>query len=116
MIETIRHGFSETGAKNLYFERFSAPPVVDGSPFEVELARTGEVVGVGADETLLQALVKVRPDVAYSCRQGFCGTCKVDVLAGTPEHRDNRLTDGERQSSMLACVSRSVTPRLVLDV
>lgn len=116
MIETIRHGFAETGSKALYFERFSAPPVIDGSAFEVELARTGEVVGVGADETLLQALIKVRPDVAYSCRQGFCGTCKVDVLAGTPEHRDNRLTDDERQSSMLACVSRSLTPRLVLDV
>lgn len=116
MIETVRHGFGRTDSTALYFERFSAPPVVDGSPFEAELASTGEVVPVAADETLLQALTRVRPDIAYSCRQGFCGTCKVGVVAGTPDHRDNRLTDDERQSSMLTCVSRSLSPRLVLDV
>jgi ferredoxin-NADP reductase len=116
MIETVRHGFSKTGSTALHFERFSAAPVVDGSAFEIQLASTGEVLPVAADETVLQALVKARPDTAYSCRQGFCGTCRVGVLAGTPEHRENRLTAEERETSMLACVSRSLTSRLVLDL
>ncbi|XJF12601.1 PDR/VanB family oxidoreductase [Mycobacterium sp. AMU20-3851] len=116
MIETVRRNFARSGASALHFERFSAPPVRDGKPFEIELARSGEVLDVAADETVLDALVRHRPDTAYSCRQGFCGTCRVRVLAGTPEHRDNRLTDTERGTSMLTCVSRSLTARLVLDV
>jgi ferredoxin-NADP reductase len=116
MIETVRRNFDRSGAAALYFERFSAPPVRDGTPFEIELAGSGEILAVGAEETLLDALVRYRPDTAYSCRQGFCGTCRVGVLAGTPEHRDSRLTAEERGSSMLACVSRSVTSRLVLDL
>lgn len=116
MIETVRYGFNETGSTALHFERFSAAPVVDGTPFEIQLASTGEVLPVAADETVLQALVKARPDTAYSCRQGFCGTCRVGVLAGTPDHRENRLTAEERETSMLACVSRSLTSRLTLDV
>ncbi len=116
MIEAVRAHIDRTVATALHFERFSAPPVRDGTPFQVELARSGEVLDIAADETVLDALVRRRPDTAYSCRQGFCGTCRVRVLAGTPEHRDSRLTDTERADSMLACVSRSLTPRLVLDI
>ena len=115
MIETVRDNFSRFDAAALHFERFSAPPVKDGTAFEIELARSGQVLGVAADETVLDVLVRHRPDTAYSCKQGFCGTCRVGVLAGTPEHRDTRLTDSERANSMLACVSRSLSPRLVLD-
>lgn len=116
MIETVRRNFDRSGATALYFERFSAAPVRGEKPFEIELADSGEVLGVGPDETLLDVLVRRRPDTAYSCRQGFCGTCRVGVLAGTPEHRDSRLTAEERDTSMLACVSRSLTSRLVLDL
>ena len=40
------------------------------------------------------------------------------MLDGIPEHRDSILTEAERQASetMFVCVSRSVSPRLVLDV
>ncbi|MFI2839611.1 PDR/VanB family oxidoreductase [Mycolicibacterium sp. PDY-3] len=116
MIEAVRGNFDRSPASALHFERFSAPPVTDGTAFEIEIASTGEVATVAADESLLDALVRVRPDVAYSCRQGFCGTCRVGVLSGTPEHRDARLTDAERANSLLACVSRSANGRLVLDL
>jgi len=116
MIELVRDNIDNTPAKALHYERFSAPPVRDGTAFEVTLAGTGEVLQVPADETALDVLIRRRPDVAYSCRQGFCGTCKVRVLAGTPDHRDHRLTDAERDDSMLVCVSRSQTPQLVLDL
>ncbi len=48
--------------------------------------------------------------------RGSVERCRVGVLAGTPEHRENRLTAEERETSMLACVSRSLTSRLTLDV
>jgi len=101
----------------LHVERFSPPPIVDGGPFEIELACTGEVLGVPADETALTALLKLRPDRPYSCRQGFCRTCRVRVLAGEPDHRDTVLTDAERaEGAWLPCVSRCDGGRLVLDL
>lgn len=116
MIELVRDNIDISAAKALHYERFSAPPVCDGTAFEVELARTGEVLRVPADESVLEVVARNRPGVAYSCKQGFCGTCKVRVLDGTPDHRDHRLTDAERHDSMLLCISRSYTTRLILDL
>lgn len=53
------------------------------------------------------------PMTPYSCRQGFCGTCKVKVLAGQVDHRGrSALVDDE----MLVCVSRANGHRVVIDV
>ncbi|MGW1737518.1 PDR/VanB family oxidoreductase [Nocardia sp. NPDC001965] len=101
---------------SLHTERFSAPPVRDGHEFDLTLARSGRHVRVGATETTLEAIRRVRPDVVYSCRQGFCGTCKVGVSAGSVEHRDRLLSDDERAGHMLTCVSRSAGGPLVLDL
>ncbi|WP_157114760.1 PDR/VanB family oxidoreductase [Nocardia niwae] len=101
----------------LHSERFSPPPIVNGKPFEIRFASTGELVEVGADRTALDAILASRPDRPYSCRQGFCRTCKVRVLAGEPDHRDSVLTDAEREAgAMLVCVSRADGGRLVLDL
>lgn len=71
---------------------------------------------VPADESALSVIKDRLPGVGYSCQQGFCGTCRVKVLAGKAEHRENRLTDTEQQDEMLICVSRSEGGRLVLDL
>ncbi|MDG3008904.1 oxidoreductase [Rhodococcus sp. D2-41] len=117
MLDVLRGAVRSARGVEFHFERFAAPPVVDGKEFEVELARTGEVVTVPADKTALEAIGAVRPDIPYSCRQGFCRTCEVRVLDGTPEHRDTTLTDEERENGgMLICVSRCAEGgRLVLD-
>jgi ferredoxin-NADP reductase len=92
----------------LHFERFSAPPVVDGHEFSVSVASTGRDIRVGADETLLTALNREGVHASYSCQQGFCGTCRTRVLAGNVDHRDTLLTDPERDAGMmLTCVSRA---------
>lgn len=101
----------------VFLERFSAPPVLDGRPFEVELARSGRTVSVAAGETALAAIRRELGGVAFSCRQGFCRTCRCGVLEGDVEHRDKgTLLDGERADSMLICVSRAAGERLVLDL
>ncbi|WP_328395851.1 PDR/VanB family oxidoreductase [Nocardia sp. NBC_00416] len=104
----------------LHVERF-APKEVDASPagaFEVELARSGAVVEVAESESVLDALQRSGAAVDFSCREGTCGTCEVAVLAGRPEHRDSVLTEDEQEANdaMMICVSRSRTPRLVLDL
>jgi ferredoxin-NADP reductase len=102
----------------VFSERFSARPVVGGEPFRVRLAQSGQVVEVGADETALTAIRRVRPETRYSCQQGFCRTCRCKVLEGTVEHRDTHgLRPAERESSMLICVSRAgAGQELVLDL
>ncbi|QHC26785.1 PDR/VanB family oxidoreductase [Streptomyces sp. GS7] len=86
--------------------------------FEVELRRTGRTVTVPADTSVLRALrEQALPDLPYSCEQGFCGTCRQRVLAGEVDHRDELLTDAEREDSLLVCVSRSARGEgLVLDL
>jgi ferredoxin-NADP reductase len=87
----------------------------DGS-FEVELRRSGVTLTVPADRSVLAAIREELPGTAYSCEQGFCGTCQQRVLEGEVDHRDELLTDGERGDSMLICVSRARSERLVLDM
>jgi ferredoxin-NADP reductase len=98
-------------------ERFAPRTSVDGNgPFEVELRCTGRTLTVPADSTVLAAVRAELPNTAYSCEQGFCGTCQQRVLEGEVDHRDELLTDGERADSMLICVSRARSERLVLDM
>ncbi|MCJ0904977.1 PDR/VanB family oxidoreductase [Rhodococcus sp. ARC_M6] len=101
---------------SLHSERFSPLPVVDGNEFTVHLAKTGVTVDVGTKESTLAAVRRVLPGVAYSCQQGFCGTCKVHVLSGNVDHRDTLLTDTERSDFMLTCRSRATGGSLVLDL
>ncbi|MEX7468533.1 2Fe-2S iron-sulfur cluster-binding protein [Mycobacterium adipatum] len=115
MMDLVRGAVPER--TELHIERFSPVPVVNGQPFELELRRSAVIVPVRADQSALAALLAVEPDVSYSCRQGFCGSCAQQVVAGDVEHRDQLLTDEQRRlGQMLLCVSRSAGDRLVLDL
>jgi ferredoxin-NADP reductase len=118
MLAAVRAAAAEPGSplEVLHAERFAAPPVLGGRPLTVELARAGVTLDVPGDRSVLDVVRERLPDVAYSCRQGFCGTCRVRVLDGMPEHRDRALTSDERVGAMAICVSRAATDRLVLDL
>jgi ferredoxin len=108
LLTAIRSELVDRDNVELHFERFAAPPVVDGKEFTVSVASTGETVRVGADETLLSALNRAGVHTSYSCQQGFCSTCRTRVLDGTAEHRDTLLTDPERDNGMMMiCISRA---------
>lgn len=87
------------------------------APVEVVCARSGITVAVSADVPILDALAAQGIDVPCSCRQGICGTCETRVIEGDPDHRDSILTEAERAAgrTMMICVSRARTARLVLD-
>jgi ferredoxin-NADP reductase len=107
---------------SLHFERFkakpseAAPPVV--ATFEVILQRSGITVTVPPDKSIIEVVEAAGLYVLSACRQGICGTCEQAVLEGVPDHRDSVLTPVEREAGevMMICVSRSCTPRLVLDL
>jgi NAD(P)H-flavin reductase len=118
MLTAIRAQLARRDDVELHFERFAPPPVIDGETFDVRVASTGVRVQVGANETLLSALQRADIWPPYSCRQGFCGTCRTRVLDGCVDHRDTLLTDPERaEGMMLVCVSRAAkAQQLTLDL
>jgi ferredoxin-NADP reductase len=113
MITGVRLDLPYSRAESIHFERFGAPPIVDGQPFRIELRRTGRTLDVPAGSSALDVVRAALPGVAYSCRQGFCRTCKVRVLAGEVDHRDGALTATEREDHMLICVSRAAAGETV---
>lgn len=112
MLESVRTARDGHADAPLHYERFGPPPVSDGAPFELELARSGRVLGVPANRTALDVMLDRDPATPYSCRQGFCGTCKVTVLDGQV---DRRGRTGEGDDEMLVCVSRATNRRVVID-
>lgn len=117
MLEALRTHLTDRPDIELHFERFAPPPILDGTPITVTLDSTGEAVAVAADESVLTAIRGVRPDVPYSCQQGFCGACKMRSTGGAIDHRDNLLTEPERAAGFfLPCVSRCLDEKMSVDV
>ncbi|NWL22180.1 PDR/VanB family oxidoreductase [Pseudomonas umsongensis] len=104
----------------LHREYFSVEPKSDAEngSFEVQIASTGQVVTVGSETSVADALIAVGIDIPLSCEQGICGTCVTRILDGVPEHRDMYLTEDEQQANNVftPCCSRAKTVRLVLDI
>jgi ferredoxin-NADP reductase len=112
MLEAVRVARDEHADAPLHYERFSPPPVVDGVAFELELARSKCVLGVPPNRSALDVMLDRDPTTAYSCHQGFCGTCKVKVLGGQVDHRGRTVVGDDE---MLVCVSRAHGDRVVID-
>ncbi|MFD7992774.1 PDR/VanB family oxidoreductase [Streptomyces mexicanus] len=106
----------------LRVERFAAPAAAprdgDDTAFEVECRTSGLTLTVDAGTSILQAAENAGLTVTSSCRDGICGSCETRVLSGTPDHRDHLLSEAERAAgeTMMICVSRCASDRLVLDL
>jgi ferredoxin-NADP reductase/nitrite reductase/ring-hydroxylating ferredoxin subunit len=103
----------------VHFEYFrNDHEIDDSSRFEVVLARSVLNLTVEPGRTILETVRAAGVVVPSSCEQGACGTCLVTVIDGRPDHQDVYLDDAERAAgaSVMTCVSRSLTPRLTLDL
>lgn len=103
----------------VHIEHFTALATDDmaNRAFDVVL-NNGTVHHIPADKSILDVLIDADEPVMYSCKDGTCGTCETRVVSGTVEHRDAILTANEKKESrsMMICVSRSTTDKLVLDI
>ena len=103
----------------LRFELFTAAAPLSGDhAFEVVLKSSGESFLIPADKSILDVLIDAGKDPLHDCKRGDCGICQVNVIEGVPDHRDYILSDAEKAegTKMQICVSRSKTPRLVIDL
>jgi phthalate 4,5-dioxygenase reductase subunit len=86
-------GVSATGGLNASFTARWDPEQLD--------------VPVPADSTLLRALRDAGIPVQGSCESGTCGTCILRLVGGEADHRDLVLTEDERTTRIMPCVSRA---------
>lgn len=98
-------------------ELTQTPIAADGS-FELQLQKSGQILQVSKEQSILKALQDAGYDAPFSCAEGICGTCLTSVVAGTPDHWDSYLTPEEQEKGdcIMLCCSRSQTARLVLDL
>lgn len=123
MLAVVSKACDEAGiADRLHIERFSAgensTADLGGRAFEVELQDSGVTVSVAEDQSILEAVRSVRSDVPSSCQEGYCGTCETRVIAGRPDHRGSLMSPEEHdeEGTMLICVGRSRSDKLILDL
>ncbi|MEU8971157.1 PDR/VanB family oxidoreductase [Streptomyces monashensis] len=120
LLTAVEEKAAHWGPGAVHLERFRArpKPARPDTDVEVVCARSNRTVNVPAGRSILGALEAEGLPVTGSCREGVCGTCETRVLEGEPDHRDDILTDGDREAGdrMYICVSRACGERLVLDV
>ena len=119
LMDAVRDMTGHWSTSAVHFEDFGAGKAAratDDKPFNVKLADTGESIDVPANVSILEALRAKGHRVPSSCESGTCGSCRVRLVGGDPDHRDLVLTDTERLREVIVCVSRAHTPELVIQL
>ncbi len=119
MLAAYEEATKDLAPGQMHIEYFTAKEAAatEGG-YIVQLKKSGREFEVPQGKTILQVLRDAGVDMTYSCEEGVCGACETVVVSGTPDHRDNILTDSERKASktMMICCSGSKSARLVLDL
>jgi ring-1,2-phenylacetyl-CoA epoxidase subunit PaaE len=70
-----------------------------------------------ARESILNAALRVRPDVPFACAGGVCGTCRAKVVAGTVTMDENYALEQDEldKGYVLTCQSHPTTPEVSVD-
>lgn len=123
MIQAVREATGHWPNGTVHWELFGGDeadtaPRVSDTAFEIELAKSGQVLNVPANRKIIDVLRDAGIKVKTLCKDGVCGTCKTRVLSGAVEHRDEVLTKKEQANFMQVCVSRAKAgeTRLILDL
>lgn len=124
LLDAVEKGCAHWPDGSLHVERFAAKApsaqtlesALDS--YQVVCQRSAVTVEVSDGVPMLDALEDAGVAIMSSCGEGVCGTCRVTVLEGVPDHRDSLLTAAERASGnvILPCVSHARSEKLVLDL
>ena len=117
LMEAVRDATGHWSPTAIHFEAFSEADArrPDDKPFKVKLAKSGVTIDVPAGTTIMEAMRTAGHNVPSSCESGTCGTCRTRLLEGEADHRDLVLTEAERGSQIMICVSRAKTPQITID-
>ncbi|WP_428953534.1 1,2-phenylacetyl-CoA epoxidase subunit PaaE [Streptomyces sp. cg35] len=72
---------------------------------------------VGDGESLLETVLRNRPDAPYACKGGVCGTCRAFLVSGSVRMDRNFALEPEETEAgyVLACQSHPSTEKVELD-
>jgi len=72
---------------------------------------------VAANETLLAAALRARPDVPFACAGGVCGTCRARVREGSVTMTENYALEPEeiQRGYVLTCQSHPTSDHVRID-
>ncbi|RKR20770.1 1,2-phenylacetyl-CoA epoxidase subunit PaaE [Arthrobacter oryzae] len=70
-----------------------------------------------ARESILNAALRVRPDVPFACAGGVCGTCRAKVVSGKVTMDENYALEQDEldKGYVLTCQSHPTTPEVTVD-
>lgn len=70
-----------------------------------------------ARESILNAALRVRPDVPFACAGGVCGTCRAKVVTGNVTMDENYALEQDEldKGYVLTCQSHPTTPEVTVD-
>ena len=117
LMEAVRRMTDHWSSTAVHFEAFSEAEThkATDKPFKVRLVRSGAVLDVPTDKTILEVLRAHGVEVPSSCETGTCGTCRTKLIAGQADHRDLVLADHERADTIMICVSRALSDEITID-
>jgi vanillate O-demethylase ferredoxin subunit len=121
MLDAFEQAAAPLPRERIHLERFTGASESvreGGAGFDILLARSNRQFHIPAGKSILDVLLDEGVDIAFSCMDGVCGSCKVGVLDGLPDHHDSVLGPDEHaaNTAMMVCCSGSLTERLVLDL
>lgn len=72
---------------------------------------------ISANETILNAALRVRADVPFACAGGVCGTCRAKVVSGEVEMDENYALEKEEVEAgyILTCQTRPCSDAVTVD-
>ncbi|MER5292411.1 2Fe-2S iron-sulfur cluster-binding protein [Streptomyces pharetrae] len=94
-----------------------ARPAPAHSTVTARLDGRGGTWPVRDGESLLETVLRNRPDAPYACKGGVCGTCRAFLVSGEVRMDRNYALETEETEAgyVLACQSHPVTERVELD-
>jgi vanillate O-demethylase ferredoxin subunit len=122
LIRAVREAAAHWPKGTVHYELFRGTeadiaPRSGDQGFDVVLRRAGRTLHVPADQSILATLAAAGIKIKTLCKEGVCGTCRVGLIEGRADHRDEVLTDEERERHIQVCVSRALPGEtLVLDL
>ena len=120
---TVRFELFSSGKPERPEGNTGRPVVIEDTQEKYTIAFTldglqGEVTSpVQARESVLNAALRVRPDVPFACAGGVCGTCRAKVVTGSVTMDENYALEQDEldKGYVLTCQSHPTTADVTVD-
>ncbi|WP_082462403.1 1,2-phenylacetyl-CoA epoxidase subunit PaaE [Agromyces sp. Leaf222] len=120
--EHVRYELFTTDADRVEPQRGRPVEVLQGErTFAIEFTLDGQSSTVespvSAHESILNAALRVRPDVPFACAGGVCGTCRARLVDGDVTMTENYALEPDEleRGYVLTCQSHPTSDRVTVD-